>query len=237
MYSKILILICLVILLTADCSKNSTEPEMIGVPGQFIVISIQPVNLPNAENGEIIIQSALKIDGRAVADTLPSIESVTVNGIPFAVESGFEFGEKTFTIIYNNDVSSIENIDIEVRTSAGTLSGSVASPDTISNISFNPTLPIQSNQKLTIIWDKGNAQYYRYSLYSRRNYFEEITTANKIEIPATQFRSDGTYQLAICGVNGPVPQEGAKGNMSGDGVGFLYFINSYQYFDITVGDE
>jgi hypothetical protein len=235
-YSKIIISIYLIMLFAVRCSKNSTEPEIIGEPEQFMVINIQPINLQSIENGETTINSALRIDGKVVADTLPSIESVTVNESPFMVESGFEFGEKTFTIIYDKEVSSIENINIEVKTSIGIMFGSVANPDTITNISFDPALPMQSNQKLTVTWDKGKVQYYRYLLFSRRNYFQEITTTNKIEIPATQFRSDGMYQLAVYGVNGPVPKEGTKGNMSGDGVGFLYFINNYQYFDIIVGD-
>ena len=236
-HPKTFISVCLILLFTAGCSKNSTEPEINGEPGQFMVINIQPVNLQNIENGETTGRSALRIEGKIVADTLPSIESVTVNNATFTVESDFELGEKTFTILYEKDVSSIATVDIEVQTSAGTLSGSVSNPDTVSNIRFDPELPIRSNQKLTVKWDNGNVQYYHYLLFSRRNYSEEITATNKIEIPGTQFRSEGTVQLAICGVNGPLPQEGAKGNMTGEGVGFLYYMNHYQYFNITVESQ
>ena len=235
-FSKIILSIYFIILLTVSCSKNSTEPEIIGEPDQFMVINIEPINLESFENEEIIIRSALSISGKVVADTLPSIEFVTVNDTTYMVESGLEIGEKTFSIIFDKEVSSISNIDIEVKTSIGTMYGSIAKPDSISNISFNPALPIQSNQKLTVMWEKSNPQYYHYMLFSRYNYFDEITKTNKIELPAIQFSSNGTYQLVIYGVNGPVPQEGAEGNMKGDGVGFLYFRNDYQYFYITVGD-
>ena len=235
--SKTMIPICFLMLFAVSCSKNSTEPEIIGEPDQLVLINIQPINLQSIENGKATIRSVLSIDGSVVADTLPSIESVTVNDSTFLIESDFALGAITFSMIYDEEVSSIENIDIEVKTSIGTLSGSIANPDTISNIAFNPALPIQPNQQLTVTWDKGNVQYYRFTLFSRRSYLNEIVTTNKITIPASQFQSNGTYQLAICGVNGPVPQEGAEGNMGGVGAGFLYFTNNYQYFDITVDDQ
>ena len=66
-----------------------------------------------------------------------------------------------------------------------------------------------------------------------------MTINNSFTFPGSIFSYNGEIDyINVQPMNGSLPQEGAEGNMSGDGSGFLYYFThrfNYEGDDIVVG--
>ena len=113
-------------------------------------------------------------------------------------------------------------------------------------LSETSNLPLST--PFTISWAGSNADFYNVSFeydYKDGNdnwqfeYFDEMTSDNSFTFPESTFSYNGEINyIRVQPINGTIPQEGAEGNMSGDGSGFLYYwaiTYNYEGDDIIVG--
>ena len=74
---------------------------------------------------------------------------------------------------------------------------------------------------------------------SQYEHYEEMTINNSYTFPDSIFSYNGEIEsITVQPINGPIPQEGSEGNMSGDGSGFLYYTSKSTSYDgdaIVVG--
>ena len=187
-----------------------------------------------------------------------------IHGNPFPDLTYFKLGETKFSgddymdvypgylSVNGNDndlriTSNLNPLDVEVKTSLGTVNGTVSLPDTITALTLSEYDTLQLGESFTISWSGSNADFYAVSFeYEWRDangnwhyeYLDEFVTGNSITYAGSIFSHNGEIDyIRVQPMNGPLPEEGIAGNMSGDGSGFLYYMvdGVYEYSEITVG--
>jgi len=144
--------------------------------------------------------------------------------------------------------SNFTPLNVEIQTSYGQSNGIISLPDTIMTLGLSETSNLPLSTPFTISWAGSNADFYYVSFdykYNDENDdwhwdgFEEMTVNNSFTFPGSIFSYNGEIvYIRVQPINGPIPKEGAEGNMSGDGSGFLYYwANTFDYEgdDIIVG--
>ncbi len=144
--------------------------------------------------------------------------------IIFGLTDDFEFR------IFDN----LSPLKVEVKTSAGKLNGEISLPDSFVSINLSEKDTLQLGQPFTISWQGGSADFYSVScnyewLDENRNWqytdLDTFVTGNSITYPGSVFNHSGRISyISIQAMNGPFPNPGARGNMTGDGSGFLYYM-------------
>ncbi len=138
------------------------------------------------------------------------------------------------------------NLEIEITTTEGILKGTVKKPTlydsiTVSNISG---LNIGDSWTLTIHGGKSDfkAISAEFETYDGEDYNEidldTVITGSTLQIPGSILNQNGyLYVYGVAMVNGPRREAGSKGNMDGDGSGFLWHsvVNYDMDYSIRVG--
>ena len=144
--------------------------------------------------------------------------------------------------------SNFTPLSVEVKTSLGTLNGSINLPDSIESLTLSEYSTLNLGQPFTITWTGSNANFY--SVYCDYRWkdnngnwqsadLNDFVSGNSITYPGSVFIHNGEISyIRVQPMNGPMPGVGAKGNMSGDGSGFLYYNverTRYEGENIVVG--
>jgi len=203
---------------------------------------------------ETVYEENTDVWGVVISDPMPEFTHLKLNETVFSGDD--------YSIIYpghigfgsfDNDstariTSNFTPLDVEVKTSQGKVNGTISLPDSIMTLGLSETSNLPLSTPFTISWAGSDADFY--SVYFNYDYkdenddwqyesFEEMTSDNSFTFPGSIFSYNGGIKyIRIQPINGSVPQEGAEGNMSGDGSGFLYYwANTYNYEgdDIIVG--
>ena len=137
--------------------------------------------------------------------------------------------------------SNFTPLTVEVKTSLGTVNGTVSLPDTITTLTLSEYDTLQIGESFTVSWTGSNAEFY--SVYCDYEWVDEngnwhwedlkeFVTGNSITYAGSIFSHNGEIDyIRVQPMNGPLPEEGAVGNMSGDGSGFLYYMADRIYYD------
>jgi len=141
-------------------------------------------------------------------------------------------------------MSNFNSIDVELKTSLGKVEKRIALPDTIMTLGLSATSNLPLSSPFTISWAGSNADFYSVSLdYSYKDendnweyeYLTEYTSDNNYTFSGSIFSYNGDIDyIRVQPINGTMPEVGGKGNMSGDGSGFLYYGSKSTSYD---GDE
>jgi len=141
-------------------------------------------------------------------------------------------------------MSNFNSIDVELKTSLGKVEKRIALPDTIMTLGLSATSNLPLSSPFTISWAGSNADFYSVSLdYSYKDendnweyeYLTEYTSDNNYTFSGSIFSYNGDIDyIRVQPINGTMPEVGGKGNMSGDGSGFLYYVSKSTSYD---GDE
>ena len=229
---------------------NATESDT----QQIILVYAQHDNSYYDDNDnwkEVYIENT-QAYGLIISDPLPGFTHLKLNETVF---SGDDYSEIYFGYTYFGDndstamiTSNFTPLDVEVKTSQGMMNGTISLPDTIMTLGLSETSNLPLSTPFTISWAGSNADFYYVSFdydYKDENdnwqyeYFNEMTSDNSFTFPDSIFSYNGEIDyIRVQPINGNIPQEGAEGNMSGDGSGFLYYwANTFRYEgdDIIVG--
>jgi hypothetical protein len=126
--------------------------------------------------------------------------------------------------------------ECEIQSSVGSAKGTVTIPVVETITSHQNGDSIQINEPLKITWDGNALNYYVYVTYSDtlrsfNIWFDTVVAGNEIilgidTLPNSAYITD--VQVYIYGINGLKVAAGTQGNMTGDGVGFLFAVNMCQ---------
>ena len=189
-------------------------------------------------------QGVTWLNGVVFADPLPTLQSVELNDEEFSdpglwgyQEGYIYFGQGDYPIAV---WSGFDPIDVAVRTSAGTVTGTVSLPDEITSLEFSESEALELGEALTVSWPGQEADFWYFELYYEYGdweyeYFETIVSGNSVTIDGSFFSYDGIiWAVWIQPTNGPMPQPGATGNMSGYGSGYLYYSCESYWMDVSI---
>jgi hypothetical protein len=123
--------------------------------------------------------------------------------------------------------------------------GSISLPKSVYNLTASELDTLELNQPITIYWSESNADFYSvhcsYSWRDESGYFNYISLDSlicdtSITFPGSIFIHDGSIgSISIQPINGPIPQAFTRGNMNGEGQGFLYYYgDSKTYLGNTI---
>ena len=188
---------------------------------------------------EIIIENTTA-GGMVLGDPIPEFVHLKLGGTVFSGDDYFEI-YPGYVSFGNFDIdkqimitSNFSPLDVEVKTSFGELNRTIFLPDTITTLILSEYDTLQIGESFTISWSGSNADFYFVACnYEWRDendntHYENldgVVAENSITFSGSIFSHNGeiTY-IYVEPVNGPLPQEGTAGNMSGSGSGFLYYI-------------
>ena len=240
-------LIFIAVLLIVGCD-NATESDT----QQIMFVYAEHDNFYYDDNWDSVYIENTEAWGVILSDTLPEFTHLKLNETVF---SGDDYSEiyPGYIIFGDNDstamiTSNFTPLDVEVKTSQGKMNGTISLPDTIMTLGLSETSNLPLSSPFTISWAGSNADFYAVSIsygYKDENdnwqyeYFDEMTSDNSFTFPGSIFSYNGEIDyITVYPINGTIPKEGAEGNMSGDGSGFLYYwANTFNYEgdDIIVG--
>ena len=206
------------------------------------------------ETDEQVFQENTTGWGVIFGDPLPEFTHLKLGETVFSGDDYSEIYPGYIGIGFGDDgeaqamiTSNFTPLTVEVKTSLGTVNGTVSLPDTITALTLSEYDTLQLGESFTISWSGSNAEFYSvYCDYEwvdengnwHWEYLREFVTGNSITYAGSIFSHNGEIDyIRVQPMNGPLPEEGAVGNMSGDGNGFLYYMADgvYEYGEITVG--
>ena len=155
---------------------------------------------------------------------------------------------KEITKLRTFAINPFDQGTFKIKTKLGSLEGAINLPNSIYNkikfikvsngqqdtISANDTIYYGEELKIQF---NGNADFYRveYLIHKESSigdFYYEQTKEDFFLLDTTKLNINGDLQIRVvhC-VNGPFPEEGSVGNMSGQGSGFLYSVREDNLYD------
>jgi hypothetical protein len=180
-------------------------------------------------------QDNTEIWGVLQADPMPAFIVLEVNDEAFA---GNEYSEilPGYLRIGGDDhdirvLSDLDHLVIEVQTTFGPCGGSIFLPDPIADFENSAGSSMEIGEPLTLYWVGSDADFYYVTLSFETSYpytnvtLDAFVQGNSATFSGVHFMEDGSiYNIGVTPINGPLPTEGAEGNMDGFGTGFLYYM-------------
>ena len=246
--------ILLIIMLIYGCEESTTTETEESVTQVLFFYAFHADSYWDSSTQEPVMEKNTSGGGVIIADPMPTFEYFKMGEETFSDEDyshylpGYiVFGD--FSLNNNTLITSnFSPLNVEVKTSLGLVTGSVNLPDVIDLISLSEYDTLALGEPFTINWTGSNADFYNVNCYYRwinnegnteSADLQEFVTGNSITYPGSEFMHNGEISFVyVQPVNGPLPIEGAEGNMTGDGNGFLYYnINGtgYDGENIVVG--
>lgn len=223
-FEKSTILLVLFGLLTISCTKEEEKIITEYVAKQQAVIT--------ARSWSWSSESTSWAGGRIFAEKFPVFESMKINDslnsgpeyVSYNTWNGMRIGGNGN---YNNG-----NLNIEIKTSAGTISCSITEPDTLISYTFScGDDTLQPGEDLIVTWECDNADFYRiwYDIYGDESrWVDTVIRGKQLTISGELLTKLNARQIIfedITTVIGSMPEPGAQANMTGEGSGFLYYMN------------
>ncbi len=205
------------------------------------------------ETGDDLEIENTSVGGVVFADPFPAFDYLKLNSVSFV---GDEYARPYLGYVSFGDfdgdgnamiTSGFSPLTVEIKTSIGTVSGAINLPQELAYLTLSEYTSLALGEPFTISW-AGNADFYAVECeyeyrdqngYWHWDYLEEFVTGNSITFPGSIFTHDGYLEyIRVEPINGPIPEAGVSGNMTGDGQGYLFYMNDRIYYDenIEVGD-
>lgn len=179
--------------------------------------------------------------GRIYAEPIPDVDNFSINGEIFIGEDNS--ASVLGYVSLNPDLGDYFQItyatELEINTGLGSLNGTVNEPDELVNVKVNDTASdyyyqTDLNNSVDLTWESSYPEKSDFILIV--GWYEDINgqmiDEKIILLPNTStsirlFEEDETVHegeiwINISSVNGPFPEAGSAGNMTGDGSGYLY---------------
>jgi len=236
---KIFIILAAMFILNSCSSSSNTEtqtPE--NQRKQFAYLSC----LLSTTSGQ-----RAYVRGELYADSSVLFDYCDINGLKVTnhtyTPDCMKFGDNNECV-----TSNLQNLVCKLKTSAGTLNGSISGlPVTplvieVSHL-LNDTLKL--NDTLTVTWENTHVDFYRLAIAGQSQIgsfnIDTLVTGNSIKLSYNTFfrKYNGKiYNFYLMPVIGPIPNSQAKGNLKGtsesDGYGFFYFYGPTKYRETVI---
>ncbi len=221
------------------------NPTIIYIPDST-VDSVSQVTFTYADLNYYFQGECIEAWGVITSNPFPEFIHLKLNETLFRGKNYYEIypGYLSFGLQNARIFTDLTPLYVEVKTSFGQVNGRIALPDQINILTLVDALPL--GEPLIISWDGSNADFYYAQCeyeWSENNSYGNVSLGTFVEGNSVTF-SDSIfiyngviYNIIVQPINGPLPEAGAIGNMSGVGSGFLYCMTSpsYYYEYIIVG--
>jgi hypothetical protein len=251
---KVILLFLFLISLTLfSCDEKSTivEVEKNKLFAKIVVTTYPSYFDP--DSNKIIYKETMDFQGKLIGESITSIKNILIGNENIPFEDSYSIDPKNYGVINFNKpaetfIEVFKTNKFTIYTGIGNLEGMILMPDSVNKISYNHNIQdtLKSNDSLEVSFE-GNADYYvlRYwityaippdtqLIYNDPG--EIISKTNKFSLHSSRLNKSGILAInSIDSFNGPFLEEGSKGNMRGNGSGFLYSKisqNIYDYFFI-----
>ncbi len=255
-YSLIIFLLLISMLMLSSCDQKSTTDNPTGTDGtatsQIFLVWAEHFTVHSyytalaKTNSDSTATSAY---GVVLADKMPQFNHAKFNDY---IYTGYQiypgyigFGDEFSRVERHPDYGLQSPLNFEGKTSIGTVSGSVALPDTIVSVHTSVTGQLPKGQSFTLSWSGSNADFYDINgeyewIDAAQNWqymdLDTMISGSSVSYDGSLFQYDGYIRIYnITPTNGPLPTVGAQANLSGDGSGFMFYGNrTKNIVDITV---
>ena len=205
----------------------------------------------NPDSHKTLFVPNLTFEGELIGENITAIDYILVGNDTIPHQDDYSVDRNNWGIIHFNKPTSVF-IDASfpkrflIKTKIGSIEGTILIPDSVKNIRYDKKDSLHVGESLKVSFDAGDADYFKLSyvlfynpsdhpVYSE--FGETITRETTVIIDKSMTFTEGILQISSITVyNGPFPEEGSSGNMTGDGTGFLYVIrrqNIYDYFKVV----
>jgi len=198
-----------------------------------------------AFHGELfpLRQDVTDLWGQIVSDPIAAPGSITMNGTEFSGQEYWDNIEGILSFGYCTIFDDFDPLTVEITTSLGSTGCTVPLPEMPTAFAYSDPESLDIGEDLTVFWSGGDADFY----YVEIDYEHEFGTDYKDTlVTGTSWTVDGSFfpfngeiwGVYLQAINGPVPEPGSGGNMSGDGTGFLFHIldGDWDLAGIVVGN-
>ena len=226
-----------ILLLLISCNKYSNTLE---VNENKLLAKVSIVSNPSyfdADSNKLIEIETLAFNGELISENITSINFILAGNDTIPFEDSYSIDRKNYGVIYFDSPSNLyikpeSPINFIINTKIGVIEGNVVLPDSIYNVHYSKIDTVAEDDSIEITFN-GNAQYYIsnyalfYQLSDSNNFYNDfgeiISKTPKFKLTNKEFSRLGNLQIGFIEMyNGPYLEEGSKGNMAGDGSGYLY---------------
>jgi len=257
-HSKIIyLLLSAILLFYFNCEKSSVRSDgIISDQVAIVLVYYNSSYLYNEQTVQKNLEPTTHVWGTLIADSTTTIEYFKAGGCVFDDKSYFNYDDGViyFGTLHTPLMGNVDPLEVEVKTSQGTLSGSVTIPDTIDTAYVSHSDTLRVNEPLTVYWDDTGADFFAIDIscsFTNSNSDDERVSAIAYNSPFTfSGTSFANYRkinyFFISSFNGSYPLIASDstyiggGNMNGTGKGFLFNNNSSAYFygsSIIIGSD
>jgi hypothetical protein len=233
-----------------SCDENSTNPAVESYSAS--IWATHSNYYYDFSTGERHEKANTYLRGDLLAVPFPEFDYLKLSDKKYYMhevdKGGISFGYDNTTGQNVRILEDYNPLKVEVKTSLGKLSGTIALPDTLSDFQVKDSIGI--GEAFKVSWGQSNADYIDFSAvyawedeegdrYSKR--LDTILTKDMVEFPGSIFNHKGYIDyLKAYPINGPLQKANSVGNLTGDGSGFLFYINvsaesEYHPKEIKVG--
>ncbi len=167
--------------------------------------------------------------GKVVGDPFPILKTVSVNGLVRTLEypapwnDPMEINKDSF-LIDLEDESKTEKFEFDIATSEGNLSGHIKKSTLYDSITVSAKQAMNLGESWTMTIHGGKSDFVAISATLFGLPLDTIITGSTFSIPASRLNQNGYLTIwEVSMINGPMQNKGAKGNISGDGGGFIWY--------------
>jgi hypothetical protein len=167
--------------------------------------------------------------GIIVGDPLPGFEYVSLDDSVFAGKEYCRIRDGFMEFRSGMIPGLLMSASLEIKTSAGALTGSCSYPDVVTNVMMEPAGPLSLGDTLKISWTTSadfvvvRGQYnYMIDQTFHSLPLDTFVTADSLVFDLFSYDGEVTF-YSIVPYDGPVPNPGARSNMTGVGRGYLYY--------------
>ncbi len=232
-YFIVWIIFSLSILLSYSCKKDDDNPsDQNNFEAFFWVFHYDDASfITNEDNSSATIFNGATITG----DPIPELISFSFGDI---IYEGVDFvGHNEGLINVAHPIayvtSNYDLLKIEINTSVGTIKGTEELPGTVENFSINYTDTLPKGESLILSWEGEGSDFYEIIVICAVDSGNGFYTGESIRVHTKEHSYEFEYSVfedskfldtfIVLPYNGPLPNQSIESNMSGDGIGYLYY--------------
>ncbi len=184
----------------------------------------------------------VSVSGVVSATEFPEIEYVKLNDTCTTDTECFSNVDNGKQISISGIPVTSDNFTVVIKTNNGKLTGSISTPEPVTDYSISHTDTLHKDETLVLEWNDCHCDFYHVMIHyvvprDGHNFSELIDTVMTDtiwELPGAAFPDSGFFRvISIDPTNGPLNRAGVPSNLHGDGYGYLTWAltNKSFWFD------
>ncbi len=245
-------ILCCIILTFIGCSDSNSIIE-VETNKIFAKVFVEVKNTYyNIDSGKVVVKPNLDFRGELIGENITTIEYILIGTDTVAYGDSYSIDRNNWGVInFNTPTGTFIEPSFPkrflIKTTIGSIEGTIVMPDSVKNIEYDKQDSLNVGESLLVNFTSEEGDYFKlnYALFYElstspvtfNEFGEKISRENSVLIDSTVTFRNGTLQISSIEIfKGPFPEDGSVGNMTGDGMGYLYTIRKqyiYDYFKVV----